>query len=93
MILQIIKDKNKTIYKGFGFTYEEEIITDLLGNEQTLYKTDGGKLVHIVHTPQKDKPLAIKFINIPITYDLIDIFDKEYDNAKKFIEEYQNLIK
>ena len=91
MILQVIKKENKTIYKGYGYIYEEEKFIDVLGNEQIIHKTEGGNLIHLIYIPQEKQPLAIKIMNIPITVDLMDLFNKEYNDAKMFIDEYQTL--
>ncbi len=80
-------------YSGYGYDLTiKNIFNPITHNYIIVSEVQGGNLIKLKFN-EKQESLSINCLNIPISANLLDIFDNEYQNAKNFIKEFEIIKK
>lgn len=78
-------------YKGYGYSLVlRNIINPITKRENLLAETSGGNLVKLKFANSKSG-LSLNILPIDITKNLLPILDEEYNNAVKFMRDFEEI--
>lgn len=80
-------------YKGYGYTLVlRNVVNPITKRENLLAETSGGNLVKLKFVNSKSG-LSLNILQIDITKNLLPILDEEYNNAVKFMKDFEEIKK